>query len=489
VTALALFVGTALVVTGAVAAAGTAVTRARSVAAVCSGAVLLVVADSGSLTASATTRSLAIAGRPVEVALLAVVVLGWRRATAAALAGAVLAGPVRQLLDDPFHDPSCELSCDPNPLVVVPLPNLADVVYVAGVVLMVGALLGVARTRDLRSVGVAVGVVLTAAALGSGHDAVTVVAACGAATVLVVDLSRSSTIRGRLAGAVEDLAVADDPDAVLGRALGGRAVTVGFPLGDGSTVDRGGATLREPPQSWTVVDVSGPDGPVAQLRADLRGVAPTTLAQVLRGPARLALENTRLAAEAAVRAREVRASAGRLVELAEEGRRRLERDLHDGAQRHVLTLGLAVQGDAGLAPEDRVRAASAVRLVLDQLREVAHGIRPAQLDTGGLARGLAALSDVSPVPLEVAEVAHVHGPAAEACYRLAEDAVRTATGPVRVAVSRGGDQGLTALVDVESGPGLPPRSSDRFLALGGAVRSERRGHGWRHHAELPEGPS
>lgn len=488
-TALALFVATALVVTGVVAAAGTEVPRARSVAAVASGAVLLLVADSGSLTASATTRSLATAGRPVELALLAVVVLGCGPSTATALAGAALAGPVRQLLDDPFHDPSCELQCDPNPLVVVPAPYLADVVYVGGMLALLGALLAVARTRERRRVGVAAAAVLTVAALAAGIDAVMVVAAGGAAGLLVAELTRGSTIRGRLAVAVDDLAVTDDPDAVLSRALGGRAVTLGFPLRDGSTVDRGGGRLPEPPPSWTVVDVSGPEGPVAQVRADLRGVAPPTLVHVLRGPARLALENTRLAAEAAVRSREVRASAGRLVELAEEERRRLERDLHDGAQRHVLTLGLAVQTDSGLRSEDRARAAATVRLVLDQLRDVAHGIRPAQLDTGGLARGLAALSDVSPVPLEVAEVPGVVGPAAEACYRLVEDTLRTATGPVRVAVVREQGGGLAALVDVESGGELSPRSSDRFLALGGAVRSERRGPGWRHHAGLPEGLS
>ncbi len=59
------------------------------------------------------------------------------------------------------------------------------------------------------------------------------------------------------------------------------------------------------------------------------------LAQVMRGLAHLALENDRLAAEAVVRSYEIQAFAARLIDLAEQGRRRLERDLHDGARNCV----------------------------------------------------------------------------------------------------------------------------------------------------------
>ena len=86
------------------------------------------------------------------------------------------------------------------------------------------------------------------------------------------------------------------------------------------------------------------------------------------GPARLALENSRLAAEAAVRAEELTESAGRLVARAEQSRRSIERDLHDGAQRHVLNLGMAIQADRALPELVRKQAAVTVRSVLDQLR-------------------------------------------------------------------------------------------------------------------------
>jgi signal transduction histidine kinase len=249
-------------------------------------------------------------------------------------------------------------------------------------------------------------------------------------------------------------------------------------------VDREGIPLGPTPAGWTVVEVHGPDRVIAELRADLAGVAPAALEPVLRGPARLALENNRLAAEATVRAEQIRASAARLVDLAEQGRRRLERDLHDGAQRHVLTLGLAVRSDTRLSEAVRREAAASVRAVLEQLRDVAHGIRPPQLDTGGLARGLAVLADHSLVPLVVGPVpTEVAGPPAEAAYRLVEDVLRTAAGPVTVEFA--GDPAAWDLtVAVAAGGSVAPDAGDRVRALGGTIRSEPTGHGWRHVATL-----
>jgi signal transduction histidine kinase len=487
-TSLVLLVATVLVVTGAVAAAGTTVPRARAIAAVGSGAVLLVVADSTQLTAGATTRNVATAGRPLLAALLVVVVLGLRSATALALVGGVLAGPIRQLFEDPFHDPGCLGACDPNPLVLVPDPRMAELVQVVGGGLLFIGLLASARSREPRALAVAATALVAVAATAAGADGqqLMLLLACAGAGVLVTDLVRSTSTKARLTNVVARLTTSHNPETVLAEALDGRPISLGFRIGNGGLVDSAGRPMSDVPPGWSVVDIEGPAAPLAQLRADLTGVPLTTLAQVLRGPVRLALENSRLAAEAAARAEEVRGSAARLVEIADCGRRRLERDLHDGAQRHVLTLGMAVQAEVGLAPEARDAAAGAVHTVLRQLRDVAHGIRPPQLDTGGLGRGLAVLADRSTIPLDVASVpAGLEGPPAEACYRLVEDVLRTADGPVTVTVGRALPDAWTITVVAAEGGRLSASSSDRFRALGGVVESAAQDRGWRHVGRLP----
>jgi signal transduction histidine kinase len=486
VSSLALVIATVLVVTGAVAAAGTAVVPARAFAAVTSGVVMLVVAESASLTASATMRSLATAGVPLVVALLAIVVLGWRPAMLLALTGAVVAGPVRQMLDDPFHDPECVLRCNPNPLVLAAHPGAADVTVAVGVGLLLAGLLAPARRRNPRSLYVAVLGLAAAPVVITGSLLGVILAACASVAVLVADLVRTATVRGRLAQAVAALATTDDAVPMLAAALGGRPVFVGYPISGGRLVDRDGRPMSPPSAGWTVLDIAGPGGVVAQLRTDLTGIVPAALGEVIRGPVRLALENNRLSAEAAVRSQQIRASAGRLVEVAEQGRRRLERDLHDGAQRHVLTLGMAVQAEDLLPESVRREAAQAIHSVLDQLRDVAHGIRPPQLDTGGLARGLADLADRSPVPLEVVAVPDgLDATVAEAAYRLVEDVLRSATGHVTLTSTHvaGGAWELT-VTSAQDGE-LPPWASDRFLAVGGSVSSESVGPGWRHVGAVP----
>ncbi len=381
---MALVLAAVLVVTGTVAVAGTAVGRARSVAAVACGALVLVVADGQSLTAGATARSLATAGVPVAIALAATVVLGRGRATAPALTSAVVAGPVRQLLDDPFHDPACLGRCDPNPLALAPHPALADVSLLVGGVLLMAALLAPARYPSARTLTSPVLAGMAAWWLITESGAGAVVGAAVAAVALAMEIARSGSRAARLADAVAALASTDDPERVLARALGGRPITLGYPVGGGDVVDGAGRALPPAEPGMTVVEVSGPLGPVVHVRGEIRAMEPLALAQGLRGPARLALENNRLAAEAAVRSQELTASAARLVARAEHSRRLIERDLHDGAQRHVLNLGIAVQADPALPDAVKRQAADTVRSVLDQLRDVAHVRMPPTHTTEGL---------------------------------------------------------------------------------------------------------
>jgi signal transduction histidine kinase len=124
--------------------------------------------------------------------------------------------------------------------------------------------------------------------------------------------------------------------------------------------------------------------------------------------ARLALENERLQAELRAQLAEVRASRARIVHAGDDERRRVERDLHDGAQQRLLGIRLALQlargrlADGGATVDELLAEADAeVVGALEELRALARGIHPAILTEEGLAPALAALARRAPVPVEV----------------------------------------------------------------------------------------
>ena len=110
---------------------------------------------------------------------------------------------------------------------------------------------------------------------------------------------------------------------------------------------------------------------------------------------------TRLAAD-------LDASRARIVAAADEARRQIERDLHDGAQQRLVTLGLELRAaQATVPPElselDRelTRVVQGLAATQDELREIAAGIHPAILAEGGLGPALKSLARRSPVPVEL----------------------------------------------------------------------------------------
>jgi signal transduction histidine kinase len=128
--------------------------------------------------------------------------------------------------------------------------------------------------------------------------------------------------------------------------------------------------------------------------------------------AALALDNERLDAELRARVEELRDSRQRLLDATLAERRRLERDLHDGAQQRLVSLSLQLslidqqlgrgREDLGSARELLGAARTEARAALEDLRELARGIHPAVLTDRGLAAALEALADRAPVPVEVA---------------------------------------------------------------------------------------
>jgi signal transduction histidine kinase len=123
--------------------------------------------------------------------------------------------------------------------------------------------------------------------------------------------------------------------------------------------------------------------------------------------ARLALHNERLAAEVRAQLEEVRASRERIVASGEAERRRLERDLHDGAQQQLVALALRLRGierragesgQLGLA-DDLDGAVAALDAALADIRELARGMRPPVLNEEGLGPALVALAGRVPLPV------------------------------------------------------------------------------------------
>ena len=247
--------------------------------------------------------------------------------------------------------------------------------------------------------------------------------------------------------------------------------------------------------------VIGPPGePLAALIHDDRLLGQRSLLEAAGSAGRLALENTRLQAELRAQLAELRASRARIVETADAERRRLERDLHDGAQQRLLALGLALQllRDGSGDHELLVQAEAELQTALRELRDLARGIHPTILTEQGLLAAVRSLGDRAPVPVRVegpderyplALETAVYFVIAEALANVAKHAGASTTvvslarenGRLRVEIADDGCGGALA----RPGGGLQGLV-DRVATVGGtfAIASER-GAGTTLQVEVP----
>ncbi len=175
-----------------------------------------------------------------------------------------------------------------------------------------------------------------------------------------------------------------------------------FPVENGHVDSLGRPLTLLPDGRRIITPVGDPGAPLALLLHDRTLSNEPTLLLAAGSAARLALENARLHAQVKAQLDEVRASRARIVEAGDEARRRLERDLHDGAQQRLLAIGLALQilGQQALAgpaaPEIVAEAQAELAAALSELRELAAGIHPAILTDQGLRPALLALAERCP---------------------------------------------------------------------------------------------
>jgi signal transduction histidine kinase len=203
---------------------------------------------------------------------------------------------------------------------------------------------------------------------------------------------------------------------------------------------------------------------------------------------------------------EVAASRARIVEAGDAERRRIERNLHDGAQQRLVTLSLILKlaerkvadGDAE-AGELLARANEELAEALQELRELARGIHPAILTDRGLEPALEMLAGRSSVPVELCTELDVPLPRpveAAAYYIVAEALTNTSkyacASRVRVSVSRANGQATVDVADDGQGGADPPKGSglrglaDRIEALGGTFEVESPpGAGTTLRAQMP----
>jgi signal transduction histidine kinase len=444
---------------------------------------------------------------------------------------AALAALGRALFRDPFYDPNCWANCTDNRFLVRSLPPLArgievvDRWFTAAAAAALVVVLGWRLLRDSRPARR----VLLPVALPASLLAVTVIAhvialqrmpledpsdpvfgaifliGCVGVLLLAAGLVwaavRTRVQRRAVARIATGLGQAPPPGSLqtaLAQAVGDPALRITYWLRDAEHyVDATGRPVAEP--------VAAPGRAITALVRDGRRIAVVShtaalpdLERELGAAVRLALENERLQAQALAQLDELRASRVRIVQTGDGERRRLERDLHDGAQQQLLALSYDLRlartqaGTDGDEPTGSLltEAIGQAQAALGELRDLAHGIYPAILTEAGLGPALASLADAAPLPVQLHQAAEGRHPAVvETCaYLLVAEALDDAAGrdASHAAVSAMQDGGRLVITVQDDGTNRTSsmvQLADRVGALDGSLAVEPT----RLRAELPCG--
>jgi signal transduction histidine kinase len=335
------------------------------------------------------------------------------------------------------------------------------------------------------SLGLGTGLLLLALALPA---AILVVATFDALYVVLCTIGR---------GVLAPRAVDSGPvREMLAESLGDSSVAIAYWLPDREAfVDEAGRRVELPEpgsgRAWTAVERDGRR--VAAIVHDAALDTSSELVQAAAAASSLAIDNERLSV-----------SRQRIVEAADDARRRIERDLHDGAQQQLLALALElrvlrsrVDGDDAVALVDGL--AKRLDVALGELRELARGIHPALLTQSGLGPAITSLAERSPAPVhaEVAIDGRLPAPVESAAYFVVAEALTNVAryahaSRAGVEVRRDGDELLVVVeddgvggVDVDDGSGLRGLQ-DRLAAVDGTLRIDSEpGGGTRLEARIP----
>jgi signal transduction histidine kinase len=441
-----------------------------------------------------------------------------RAALVAAYATAAAVSIGRALFRDPLLDLYCWRNCRDNAFLVDAKPGLAstlgDIWLWCALAIAVGLVAfalqrlragsGPARRAALPLLGPAALVGASEAAYAialmrtpaedperAGFAAI-VVARSLSYTLLAFGLAwtvlRVPRARARVARLASELGEAPPPGTLrdaLAAAVGDPGIDVVYPRADSDQlIDEDGhpAELASPGRGIARITRGGRT--LALVVHDPALVDEPELARALGSAAKLAVENEALRAEALGQLHELQASRTRIVETGDAVRRRLERNLHDGAQQRLLALSydlrVARAGVVDNGAEQLVAlldvAVKETDVALEELRELAHGIFPAILTEAGLAPALATLADDAPVPVELLDVPPERQPPSveTTAYAIVaetiEEAARRGATAVTAHVRREGSV-LVVAVDDDGAPRSSPlvHLADRVGALAGSL--------------------
>jgi signal transduction histidine kinase len=278
-----------------------------------------------------------------------------------------------------------------------------------------------------------------------------------------------------------------------------------FLAGDGVYVDSQGNAEEdsEAPRVRRPIERAG--RPLAIALHAPAGPGQTAFIGAILEAAILAIEMARLRVELRRRLGEVEDSRARIVAAAHLERRRLERDLHDGAQQRLVSIGLELrhaQHELGHVPSGQTtesldHAVSEIGQAIIELRELAQGLPPSQLDTG-LEPALKELAERAPLPVRISSTSERFDIALEAtayfiaCEGLTNAIKHSHASVVHVTASRRQDRLVVRIADngvggasTQTGSGLKGLN-DRVAAHGGRLHIDsQRGSGTVLTAELP----
>jgi signal transduction histidine kinase len=328
---------------------------------------------------------------------------------------------------------------------------------------------------------------------------------------LTMDLLRGKIERGAVADLVLELGDTRAPGKLrdaLARALHDPSLSLAYwlPERDGY-FDVEGRPVELPRDGTsrvaTIVELEG--RPVAALVHDA-ALGDEQLVSAVGAAAGLALENERLQADLRARLTELRASRARIVDAADEERRRLERNLHDGTQQRLVSISMALglaesklDADPRAAGQILEEARQALGTALQELRDFSQGIHPPVLTERGLGPALKELVYLAPmaIELDVPDGERLPEPVETAVYYLVAEALANAAkyasaDTVSVTVERRNGSAFIEVVDNGIGGADPGKGSglrglsDRVEALGGSLAVESApGLGTRLRAEIP----
>jgi signal transduction histidine kinase len=321
-------------------------------------------------------------------------------------------------------------------------------------------------------------------------------------------LLRTRRHRSVVADLVVELGAMPEPGALrdlLARTLGDPSLQVGFWIADRQAYvgpDGSPMTLPEDDEKRRLSVLEHQGEPLAALVHDPALLEDPKLLNAVSTAARLALENSRLQAQLRARLLEVRESRARIVAAGDAERRRIERNLHDGAQQKLLGLRLAVRmardsGDGAGLDARLAEIDAELQGALEELRTLARGVHSAVLSDEGLEPALETIARRAAIPTTVrCRCRRLPAPVETAAYYVASEALANAhkhaqatRATIDVSVSDG-----HAVIEVgdDGCGGADPHGSglrglrDRVEALDGTLDVDSRpGGGTRVRASIP----